>query len=134
MIIGIGADMVHIPRIEKILADNGTRFIQRILTDSEIEAFQKSPKPAEFVAARFAAKEAAAKALGTGFRAGLSYLHIRVLNDEWHRPILMFSEVAKQLADQQNMTHSHLSITHERSYASAFVVLESRGEAKRKGD
>jgi holo-[acyl-carrier protein] synthase len=131
MIIGIGADMVHIPRIEKILSDNGTRFIQRVLTEPEIEAFQKAARPAEFVAARFAAKEAAAKALGTGFRSGLSYLHIRVMNDEWHRPILMFSEVAKQLADQQGLTHSHLSITHERKYASAYVVLEARSEQRK---
>jgi holo-[acyl-carrier protein] synthase len=132
MIVGIGTDMVHIPRVERILADNGTRFIQRVLTESEIEAFQKSPRPAEFVAARFAAKEAAAKALGTGFRSGLSYLHIRVLNDEWHRPMLMFSEIAKQLADQQSMTHSHLSITHERNYASAYVVLEARPSVKKR--
>lgn len=126
MIVGIGADMVHIPRIEAILTENGSRFIQRVLTEPEIEAFQKAGKPAEFVAARFAAKEAAAKALGTGFRSGLSYLHIRVLNDEWHRPVLMFSGVAQQLAEQHAMLHAHLTITHERRYALAYVVLESR--------
>jgi holo-[acyl-carrier protein] synthase len=126
MIVGIGTDIVHIPRIEAILSENGGRFIQRILTESEIEAFQQAAKPAEFVAARFAAKEAAAKALGTGFRSGLSYLHIRVIKDEWHRPILMFSEVAQQLADQHKISHVHLTITHEREYALAFVVLEAR--------
>lgn len=126
MIVGIGVDLVHVPRIETILSEHGGKFIQRIMTESEIEAFQQAAKPAEFVAARFAAKEAAAKALGTGFRSGLSYLHIRVINDEWHRPIVLFSEVAQQLAEQLKVSHTHLTITHEKRYALANVILEGR--------
>lgn len=126
MIVGIGSDIVHIPRIEAILAEKGIQFIQRILTEPEAEALQKAAKPAEFLAARFAAKEAAAKALGTGFRSGLSYLHIRVMNVEMHRPVIMFSEMAQQLADKQQVHNAHLTISHDGDIALAVVVLETR--------
>ena len=64
--------------------------------------------------------------MGTGFRGGLSYLHIRVMNVEMHRPVIMFSEMAQQLAEKQHVHNAHLTISHDGDIALAVVVLETR--------
>jgi holo-[acyl-carrier protein] synthase len=127
MIHGIGTDLVYIPRMEALLLRHGMKFARRILGDAEFAEFQQSPKPAEFIAKRFAAKEAAAKALGTGFRDGLSLKHISVGHDELGRPILNFAGVATALIEQLQINHSHLSLSDERDYALAFVTLTQSG-------
>jgi holo-[acyl-carrier protein] synthase len=100
------------------------RFVKRILTPAEIIMLDNSAKPDEFLAARFAAKEAAAKALGTGFRNGVSYQQIAVRWEAMRKPSLLFTGRAEQIAEELQVTAAHLSITHEREYAVAFVVLE----------
>lgn len=124
MIYGVGTDIVEISRVEQNLAKHGERFAERILTDVEMSRFTQHVKPAQFLAKRFAAKEAAAKAFGTGFRDGLSLHHIGVVNDEKGRPTLEFSGKAAELLEKFNINRSHLSLSDEPNYAIAFVIME----------
>ena len=124
MIYGIGTDIVRIQRIEKNLQRYGERFASRILSDGELKGFQISAKKAHFLAKRFAAKEAAAKALGTGFRDGLSLRDISVTHDELGKPILDFSPKGHEQLKTRCIGGTHLSISDEQDYAIAFVTLE----------
>lgn len=124
MIYGIGTDIVAVPRLQANLDRYGQRFAARILTTSEMTDFQQTQSQAHFLAKRFAAKEALVKALGTGFRDGLSLRDVAVINDALGKPVLVFSD---ELADQlrsRGITQQHLSLTDEREYALAFVILE----------
>jgi holo-[acyl-carrier protein] synthase len=123
MIVGIGTDLVHIPRMEALLLKHGDTFAERILAESEFVIFQQSKKPAAYLAKRFAAKEAAAKALGTGFRDGLSLRHISVANDNNGKPELHFSGRAEHLLDELSIGRSMISLSDENDYAIAFVTL-----------
>lgn len=124
MIYGVGTDIVQVSRMEENLSKHGERFAERILTESELKRFSEHVKPAQFLAKRFAAKEAAAKAFGTGFRDGLSLHHIVVVNDEKGRPSLQFSGPAEDLVQKFAISDSHLSLSDEPNYAIAFVILE----------
>lgn len=123
MIYGIGTDIVHVHRMRENLNKYGEKFAKRILTDSELTEFGEKNDKAAFLAKRFAAKEATAKALGTGFTAGLSLQHIGVAHDSAGKPILEFFEVAKELLLEKKIQSSHLSLADEREYAVAFVTL-----------
>ena len=126
MIFGIGTDIVQVSRMQDNLTKHGERFAERILADSEMARFLDHARPAQFLAKRFAAKEAVAKAFGTGFRDGLSLRHIEVINDEHGRPLLQFKEMAQELAEKFHICESHLSLSDEPNYAIAFVVLECK--------
>jgi len=126
MIVGIGTDLVHIPRIQALLDKHGDKIAKRILSNSEFDAFQKAKNQAGFLAKRFAAKEAAAKALGTGFRNGLSLRHIEVSNDDNGKPELQFIARGLALVDELNIGRSLLSLSDEKDYAVAFVTLLER--------
>lgn len=123
MIFGIGTDVVTIARMEEALERHGERFAQRILAESELSAYKESSKPAHFLAKRFAAKEATAKAFGTGFRNGLSMTHITVENDELGKPLLCFTGYAEQYCTEQGIGESFLSLSDEKDHAIAFVTL-----------
>jgi len=124
LIHGIGTDIISIPRCEEMLARQGRRIAERILTARELVGFDAAAKPAAFLAKRFAAKEACAKALGTGFRDGLSLLHIEVENDALGAPHLRLSGRAEVLWAEYGLTACHLSLSDEKNYAVAFVTLE----------
>jgi holo-[acyl-carrier protein] synthase len=124
VIYGIGTDIVGIQRIAGNLQRYGERFAQRILTDDEIAQFRTSARQAHFLAKRFAAKEATAKALGTGFRDGLSLRDIGVRNNELGKPELDFSAKAQQWLQSRSIEASHLSLSDEQDFAIAFVTLE----------
>ena len=123
MIFGVGVDMVKVSRIRAGLERFGDRFARRILSDSEFHEFQHSGRPAAFLAKRFAAKEAAAKALGTGFRNGLTLRQISVVHDPLGKPELRYTGRASALLQTHEIGESHLSITDEEDYALAFVAL-----------
>jgi len=123
MIFGIGTDLVHIPRIQTLLDKHGDKIASRILSDTEFEAFQQAKNQSGFLAKRFAAKEAAAKALGTGFRDGLSLRHIEVSNDANGKPQLQFLERGFELLAELNIGRSMISLSDEHEYAVAFVTL-----------
>jgi holo-[acyl-carrier protein] synthase len=126
VIYGIGTDIVRISRMAENLERHGSRFAERILTEPEMRVFSDSSQPAQFLAKRFAAKEAAAKALGTGFRDGLSLRDISVCNDTLGKPGLEFSQRAQQNLEKQGVGNAHLSLSDEREYAIAYVILEVR--------
>lgn len=123
MIFGIGTDLVHIPRMQELLDKHDDKIALRILSDAEFEEFQQATNQAAFLAKRFAAKEAAAKALGTGFRDGLSLRHIEVVNNEMGKPELSFEQQGRILIEQNKIGRSLLSLSDEKDYALAFVTL-----------
>jgi holo-[acyl-carrier protein] synthase len=123
MIAGIGTDLVHIPRMQNLLDKHGDKIAARILSDKEFAEFKLQLKPAAFLAKRFAAKEAAAKALGTGFRDGLSLRHITVRNDALGKPELSFEAAGQTLLQERQIGRSLLSLSDDHEYASAYVIL-----------
>ena len=123
MIYGVGVDMVRVSRIQAGLERFGDRFARRILSASEFGEFQRAERRDSFVAKRFAAKEAVAKALGTGFRDGLTLRQISVVHDALGKPGLRYSGRASELLKANGVGDSHLSITDEDDYSMAFVVL-----------
>lgn len=123
MISGIGTDLVHIPRMQRLLDKYGVKAAERILSEQELKHFQRAVKPAAFLAKRFAAKEAAVKALGTGFRAGISLQNITVSNDKLGKPQLALNGEAKRLSQQKQIEHVLLSLSDDGDYASAYVIM-----------
>ena len=125
MIIGLGTDLVDIRRIDDCYARFGTRFVSRILSPREQSIFaERMHAPEIYLASRFAAKEAVAKALGQGFRGGLSMRDIIILTNDLGQPYVEYEGYAHTLITQKKITSTHLSISHERHYATAVVVIE----------
>ena len=125
---GIGTDIVSIARVEQALVRFGRRFAERILGAAELAEFDASPQPAALLARRFAAKEAVAKAFGTGFRDGLRLQDISVGHDSRGRPELHYTGAALELVRARAVTVSHISLADEREYAVAYVILVADGE------
>ncbi|MEP3349871.1 MAG: holo-ACP synthase [Marinomonas sp.] len=128
MIIGIGTDLVDIARIAQSVERLGERFIDRILTEEEKlrwSDIQHADQANAFVAKRFAAKEAAVKALGTGIGSGVSFQHFSVSNLPSGQPVLTVDDSILSRFDFP--VTWHLSLTDEKAYAQAFVILESKG-------
>lgn len=130
MIVGIGSDLCDIRRIEKALTRFGDRFLMRVFTETERNKAKRRPVMAPTLAKRFAAKEACAKALGTGFSRGVFLSDIGVVNLRSGQPTLELTGGAKarleQMTPQGHAIFIHLTITDEPPLAQAFVVLEAR--------
>ncbi|PWC09839.1 holo-ACP synthase [Brenneria roseae subsp. americana] len=124
-ILGLGTDIVEVARIEAVIERSGERLARRILTDAEWFQYQQHQQPVRFLAKRFAAKEAAAKALGTGIRNGLAFTQLEIFNDELGKPCLRFLSRAAELADRMGVKYVHLTLADERRYACATVIIES---------
>lgn len=125
MIYGIGTDIVEVSRIEESLARFGNAFARRILSEREMQEFTQSHTQARFLAKRFAAKEAFAKALGTGIRAPATFENIAVAHDDLGKPVLDIAPDLQSTLDAKGIRFMHLSISDEKSLAAAFVVLET---------
>lgn len=123
MIFGIGTDIVSVPRMQQALDRHGERLAKRILTDDELADFSQTAQPASFIAKRFAAKEAAVKALGLGFSEGISMRDIGVRHDNRGKPMLVMTGRALELAQQMEVGEGFLSLADERDHALAFVTL-----------
>jgi holo-[acyl-carrier protein] synthase len=124
MIIGSGIDLVEIERIQASINRYGQRFLKRVYTAAEQAYCLRKRKAAESFAARFAAKEAGAKALGTGISFGVNWLEIEVVRELSGRPTLKFHGRAAEIAQRLGVARAALSITHTGSLAMASVVLE----------
>jgi holo-[acyl-carrier protein] synthase len=124
MIIGSGIDVVEIERIQHSVDRFGARFLDRVYTTGEQLYCLRKRNSAESLAARFAAKEAAAKALGTGISSGVSWLEIEVIREPGGRPSLRFDGRAADWARRLGVVHSALSLTHSAGLAVASVILE----------
>jgi len=123
-IIGLGTDVVEIARIAKQL-DKSQRLAERVLTSTEMVIFRAHKFPERFLAKRFAAKEAAVKALGTGIGNGVSFQNVEVVNLSSGQPTLVFSGVFAELCGKLDISRSFVSISDEQHYAMATVILES---------
>ena len=123
MILGLGTDVVEVARIAASHARFGHRFLERILTAQEIATMPRQSDT--WLAGRFAAKEAAVKALGTGFSQGIGPVHIEVRRTALGEPQLRFLGPALERAQALGVRQSHLSISHERLVAVAVAILEA---------
>jgi holo-[acyl-carrier protein] synthase len=131
MILGIGTDLIEIDRIQQSLDRFGGRFLERIYTPGEIAYCMAKKSCAESLAARFAAKEAAAKALGTGISRGVGWREIEVRRAPGQRPTLHLTGRAAEWAARLGGGHLSLSLTHTRGLAMAVVILEKPESAIR---
>ncbi len=125
MIVGVGIDLIEVDRIRAAIERHGRRFIDRIYTDGEIAYVERKANRYERYAARFAAKEAGMKAIGTGWRRGVRWKDFEVANLPTGQPTLRFHGVAARFADALGVRHVALSLTHTASQATAIVLLEN---------
>ena len=126
MILGIGTDIVAVARIEAAIQRHGVAFAERILSMQELAEYAAQPHPARFLAKRFAAKEACAKATGLGLRQPVTLQSMSVIHDELGKPAFAFDEALRGYLQQRGVERHHLSISDERETVVAFVVLEGR--------
>jgi holo-[acyl-carrier protein] synthase len=125
MVLGVGTDLMETKRIEVSIDRYGERFLERVFTPGEIAyCLRKKKNAAESFAARFAAKEAGAKALGTGISRGVTWKELEVRREENGRPTLHLSGRAAELAGAMGVRRMQLSLTHSRELAMAVVVAE----------
>ncbi len=125
MILGLGVDIAEIDRIEAAITRRGNAFLARVYTPAEIAYSQRHRNPAERFAARFAAKEAAMKALGTGWARGVRWVDIEVVREPSGKPSLMFYGETRNIAERLGVKHVSLSITHSGTTAFAQVIFEN---------
>jgi holo-[acyl-carrier protein] synthase len=125
MIFGIGTDIVEYARIEKIFTHHGDRFAKRILSEQELSEFNSHKEQARFLAKRFAAKEAFAKAIGSGLREPVSLHRIIIAHDNLGKPRFLWDKLLHEHLTKLGIINHHLSISDERNMIVAFVVLES---------
>jgi len=125
MIIGTGIDLERVVRVEQAIARHGERFLHRIFTEGERRYCDSKANRMERYTARFAAKEAAMKALGTGWTHGVRWRDIEVARQPGGRPTIVFHGVAAEIAAKLGVLHTALSLSHTSEHAIANVILES---------
>ena len=125
MIVGIGVDIAETARVEKLIAKYGQRFARRILTADELLEFDRRKHSSSYLATRFAAKEAVAKALGTGIGAQFGFHSIQIDNDSQGKPLLRFLGSAVDLIAGLDINNAMISLSDEKHYVVAMVVLET---------
>ena len=124
MIRGVGIDITAIERIESLYTRHGQRFLRKVFTDQEIAYCEKRFNPAQHLSARFAAKAAAGKALGTGLMHGVAFRDIEVVIHDGPPHILLYNKAA-EIANDLNISQIHLSMSHDLGCAVAIVIMES---------
>lgn len=130
MILGIGNDLIELERIRNAVERFGERFLYRCFTRRELEFCRSFSDPIPHLAARFAAKEAGAKALGTGIARGILWREIEVLRRRGHRPTLHLHGRAWGRAEAMGAERAHVTLTHSRTMAEAVVLVEGFGELR----
>ena len=124
MIYGIGTDIVEVKRIREALSRHGIALAKKILTAQELLAYKRTEGKENFLAKRFAAKEAFAKALGTGMRFPVNFKSIEIIHDSLGKPKIKTIQKLNLLVKSHNIKNCHLSISDEKNIAAAFVILE----------
>ena len=124
MIFGIGTDIVELSRVQGIYDRYGEHFARRILMEEEFELFRSARDPVRFLAMRFAGKEATVKAMGTGFAHGVWLRDVGVLNNDWGRPVIVWSERGSRVCARLGIGSGHLSLTDDAGLVLAFAVVE----------
>jgi holo-[acyl-carrier protein] synthase len=125
MIVGLGVDITEVDRMQAAIARRGRPFLERLFTPAEIAYCQKHRHSAERFAGRFAAKEAAMKALGTGWARGVRWIDIEVVREPSGKPTLKLAGAAKAIAGGLGVKHIAVTITHDGNTALAQVIFES---------
>jgi holo-[acyl-carrier protein] synthase len=125
MIFGIGTDIVEMSRMQSTWERFGEHFARRILMDEEMELFKRTKQPARFLAMRFAGKEATVKAMGTGFAHGVWLRDVGITNNEWGRPLVIWSERGQKMCDQLGIGKGHVTLTDDAGLVLAFAVVET---------
>ncbi len=125
MIVGTGIDIAEVDRVAASIERFGIRFLERVFTATEIRYCESKANKAERYAGRFAAKEAAMKAIGTGWSRGVRWQDVEVTRVPGGRPTITFHGKAKDFFHKLGAVHAHLSITHTRQSALAQVILET---------
>jgi holo-[acyl-carrier protein] synthase len=125
MIVGIGVDIAETDRVRRLAEKYGQRFARRILTDDELVEFERRHRPIKYLVSRYAAKEAVAKALGTGIGGQFGFHSVQIDRNGQGKPVLRFLGDAIELVAGMNVTSSLISLSDEKHYAVAMVVLES---------
>lgn len=123
MIAGVGTDIIRVERIKRLLL-NYPHFVDKVFTAGEIEYCSGKASPEQSYAVRFSAKEAVMKALGTGWNGMVNWKDIEVVYDEQGKPEILAYNGTRELLDQLEVSAIHVSLSHEKEYAVAFVVLE----------
>jgi holo-[acyl-carrier protein] synthase len=124
MIVGTGVDITEVPRIASTIQRFGERFVKRVFTEREIRYCESKQNKTERYAARFAAKEAALKAIGTGWRRGITWRDVEVTREPSGRPTLAFHGIAAEFASKLGVRRVHISLSHTVEHAIAHVILE----------
>lgn len=127
MVIGIGVDLCEVARIADLESRYGERFLDRIYTPAERSRCRNPRRLHECLAGRFAAKEAALKALGTGLSHGIAWRDVELVGGESQRPTMAFHRAAGEVFARLGAVRAHVSITHDAGMAMATVVLEGDG-------
>jgi len=125
MIVGIGVDIAETARVERLSEKFGKRFARRILTSDELLEFDRRGNASSYLATRFAAKEAVAKALGTGIGKSLGFHSVQIDNDTKGKPRLRFLGDAVKLVASLDINNAMISLSDEKHYVVAMVVLET---------
>ncbi|CCQ92004.1 Holo-(acyl-carrier-protein) synthase [Nitrospina gracilis 3/211] len=124
MIHGTGIDIIQISRIQKSLENHAERFEERVFTPREIEYCRSRPEPFKHYAARFAAKEAVLKSLGTGMAGGITWRDLEILNRESGQPALNITGKCLEICESLKLKDIHISMSHDNVYAIAQAVAE----------
>ncbi len=123
MIFGIGVDVVRLDRVERAYERFGDHFVRRLLLPEELSAFRGNKRPARFLAMRFAAKEAVVKSMGTGFRHGMWIRDTGVVQNDWGKPEIIWSERGAAMRDRLGIGEGHITLTDEAGLIVAVAVL-----------
>ncbi|MGO9231222.1 MAG: holo-[acyl-carrier-protein] synthase [Bryobacteraceae bacterium] len=124
MIVGTGVDLAEVPRVRHLIERFGSRFVERVYTPAEIAYVERKANRFERFAARFAAKEAGMKAIGTGWRHGVTWQDFEVANLPSGKPTLRLHGVAARVAERLGVRNISLSLTHTAEYGMAHLILE----------
>jgi holo-[acyl-carrier protein] synthase len=124
MIFGVGVDIIELERVQATCDRFGERFARRILMDEEMELFHSSSRPVRFLAMRFAGKEAVVKAMGTGFAHGVWLRDVGISNNDWGRPLIIWSPRGRRVCDRLGIGDGHVSLTDDAGLVMAFAVVE----------
>lgn len=125
MIFGVGTDIVEYARVQSIWDRFGEHFAKRILMEEEMVLFRRAKDPVRFLAMRFAGKEAAVKAMGTGFAHGVWLRDVGITHNDWGRPLIIWSERGQRVCDRLGIGKGHVSLTDDAGLIMAFAVVEA---------
>ena len=123
MIFGVGTDICELSRVQQTYDRFGDHFVKRLLMDEELALFEANKWPVRFLAMRFAAKEATVKAMGTGFAHGMWIRDVGIVNNDWGRPMIIWSERGRQVCERLGVGEGHVSLSDDAGLIVAFAVL-----------